>query len=197
GVHPIVAYNLLLISGFWLSGIAVYLLVDRLTDSARAAFVAALIYATYAYRWDHYSHLELQMTHWMPLGLLALHRFIETRRWPYAIALGLAGAAQLYSAMYYAVFFVMYAMVIGIGLLLIHRPRVRQLVIPLVASAALAALIAIPLVRAFSAAEPMKGERGVSEISYYSAMPADYLRAPRRSVLWRSVMRRPAPERTL
>src|SRR6476660_3818221 len=73
GLHPVVVYNLLLVSAFWFSGIAVYLLVERLTASPRAAFVAGLIYACCGYRFDHYSHLELQMTQWMPLGLLALH----------------------------------------------------------------------------------------------------------------------------
>jgi len=197
GVHPIVAYNLLLFSGFWFSGIAVYLLVHRLTESARAAFVAGLVYACYAYRFDHYSHLELQMTQWMPLGLLALHRFIDTRRWPYAIALGLAGVAQLYSSMYYAVFFIVYAALIAIGLVVVERPPIRQLIAPLAASAVLAAVLAIPLARAFAAAEAMKGERGIEEISYYSAKPVDYLRAPKNSAVWRNVMRRPIPERTL
>ena len=49
GVHPVVAYNLLLMSGFWFSGFAVYLLVRHLTGSSRAAFVAALTYACAAY----------------------------------------------------------------------------------------------------------------------------------------------------
>ena len=34
GVHPVVAYNLLFLSGFWLSGVATYLLVERLTQLA-------------------------------------------------------------------------------------------------------------------------------------------------------------------
>src|SRR4029434_9264550 len=45
GIHPVVVYNLLLLSGFWVSGIAVYLLLMRLTGSARAAFVGGLVYA--------------------------------------------------------------------------------------------------------------------------------------------------------
>src|SRR5678815_574243 len=49
GVHPLVAYNLLLLSAFWFSGIAVYLLVVRLTESPRAAFVAGLAYACALY----------------------------------------------------------------------------------------------------------------------------------------------------
>jgi hypothetical protein len=105
--------------------------------------------------------------------------------------------AQLYSSMYYAVFFVVYAGVIGAGLLILHRPSLRRLVVPLLLSAAVAAIAALPLVRAFAAAEPMKGERPVGEIRYYSAVPDDYLRVNRYNVLWRNVLHRPAPERTL
>jgi hypothetical protein len=213
GIHPVVVYNLMLVSAFWFSGIAVYLLVERLTASPRAAFIAGLMYACCGYRFHHYSHLELQMTQWMPFALLALHLLIgrdpgsgiwdpesgirNPKRWWYALAFAAALVAQLYSSMYYAVFFVVYAALIGAGLLIVHRPSVRQLVLPLVASAALAAIAALPLVRAFAAAEPMKGERGTDEIRFYSAVPADYLRVNRYSILWRNVLHRPAPERAL
>jgi len=213
GVHPVVAYNLLLLSAFWFSGIAVYLLVERLTASPRAAFIAGLIYACCGYRFEHYSHLELQMTQWMPLGLLALHLLIgrgpgsgspksvggsqDWRRWWYALAFAAALAAQLYSSMYYAVFFVVYAALIGVGLLIVHRPSIRRLALPLVVSAAIAVIAAVPLVRAFVAAEPIKGERSEGEVRLYSAVPDDYLRVHRDSLLWRNVLHRPAPERTL
>ena len=206
GMHPVVVYNLLLLSAFWFSGIAVYLLVERLTTSPRAAFIAGLLYASCGYRFAHYSHLELQMTQWMPLGLLALHLLVardrgsgirDPSRWWYGLGLAIALVAQLYSSMYYAVFFCMYAALIGTGLLIVHRPSMRRLVLPLLVSGALAAMAALPLVRAFAAAEPMKGERGIGEIRYYSAVPDDYLRVNRYSVLWRNVLQRPAPERTL
>ena len=197
GVHPVVAYNILFLSGFWLSGIATYLLVERLTGSGRAAFVAGLTYACYSYRFEHYSHLELQMTQWMPLALLALHLFVSTgRRW-YAFAFGLAVVAQLYSSLYYAVFFLIYAAVIGLGLLQIHRQSIRRLVGPLASAGLVALVIALPLVRAFSAAKPIKGERPESEVAYYSALPADYLRAQQYSALWHNRLRPPRPERTL
>jgi hypothetical protein len=185
GVHPVVAYNLLLISGFWLSGIAVYLLVERLAGSSRAAFIAGLMYACCAYRFDHYSHLELQMTQWMPLALLALHSFITTGRWRAAIAFSLAAVAQLYSSMYYAAFFVVYAAIITFALLLVHRPPLKRLA-PLAIGAALAALLALPLDRTYTAAQPRKGERDVDEIALYSAVPSDYLRANPQSVVWRN-----------
>ena len=196
GVHPIVVYNLLLISGFWLSGIAVYLLVDHLTGSWRAAFIAGLTYACSAYRFDHYSHLELQMTQWMPLALLALHSFMRTGRWRTGIAFTLAAVAQLYSSMYYAAFFVVYAAIITLALVLVHRPPLKRLV-PLAIGGALAALLALPLERAFTTAQPQKGERDLDEIALYSAVPSDYLRANPYSVMWRNRLRPPMQERSL
>jgi len=197
GVHPVIVYNLLLLSGFWFSGIAVYLLVVRLTESARAAFVAGLVYTCALYRFDHYSHLELQMTQWMPLALLALHLFVTTRRWPYAVACALAAVAQLYSSMYYAAFFLVYAVVIGLGLLITYRPPLRQLLLPVAASGLLAALLAVPLARAFVAAEPIKGERGLNEVAQYSAVPSDYLRVSKINAVWSNVLRAPRAERAL
>ena len=212
GLHPVVVYNLLLVSAFWFSGIAVYLLVERLTASPRAAFVAGVIYACCGYRFDHYSHLELQMTQWMPLGLLALHLLVSgaqgagirapgpgmrSSRWLYAFAFAASLVAQLYSSMYYGVFFVVYAAAIGAGLLIVYRPSLRPLALPLLVSAALASMAALPLARAFSAAEPIKGERSLDEVQHYSAVPDDYLRVNRYSILWRNVLHRPAPERTM
>jgi len=197
GVHPVVAYNLVFLSAFWLSGLATYLLVERLTGSARAAFVAGLTYACASFRFDHYSHLELQMTCWTPFGLLALHRFLSTGRWTYAVACGLAAVAQLYSSMYFAVFFLLYATVVGGGLVLLRRPAIRPLLLPAAVSILLATAAVTPLARAFLAAQPMKGERGTTEVTYYSAEPADYLRANRFSAIWRDRLAGARPERGL
>lgn len=197
GLHPVVAYNLLFLSGFWLSGVATYLLVERLTGSPPAAFIAGLIYATYPFRLEHYSHLELQMTQWMPLGLLALHLFVTTGRWRYAIGLGLASIAQLYSSMYFAVFFLAYLVPIGAGLLLLHRPPIGRLVAPAAVAIVLAAAMVVPLARAFVAAQPLKGDRGAEEVLYYSAVMADYVHASKHSALWASSLPRAEPERAL
>ncbi|PYR64217.1 MAG: hypothetical protein DMF88_23580, partial [Acidobacteria bacterium] len=60
-----------------------------------------------------------------------------------------------------------------------------------------AALLTWPLARAFTEAEPMKGARGLYEIDFYSATPADYLRANRYNTLWHERLLPSAPERTL
>jgi hypothetical protein len=197
GLHPVVVYNVLLFAGFWLSGIATYVLVERLTGSARAAFIAGLMFACYSYRFDHYSHLELLTTYWLPVGLLALHSFVATSRWRFALALAGAAIAQLYSSLYYAIFFLVYASVIGAGLAAVHRPNLRRLSLRAAGAGALAVAMALPLILPFRAVQPFRGDRPRSEIEFFSARPSDYLRANKYSVMWRDRMLPPVPERAL
>jgi hypothetical protein len=184
GVHPVVAYNVLFLASYFLSAIATYSLIVRLTGSAQAGFIGGLIYGFYPYRFEHYSHLELQMTYWMPLALLALHRFAATFNVAPAIVLTLCVVAQLYSSMYYGVFFPMYAAVILGVLLWIARPAWRRLAVPLAIGATLAVVLAVPLARPYFAAQGAKGERDENTVTFYSAQPSDYFRAHPRSALY-------------
>jgi len=198
GMHPVYAYNVLFLSGFALSGIATYVLVERLTGSARAAFISAVMYGFYPYRFEHYSHLELQMTHWMPLALIWLHRFSETFKLRYAIAMALAAAAQLYSSMYYGVFFSLYSATVLGTLLLVSRPPRRRLLVPIAAALALAAALAVPLARPYLAAQAIKGERDRGVVMFYSAGPSDYFRAhPRSATYGGRLLEDRHPERAL
>jgi hypothetical protein len=197
GVPPAVSYNVLFLIAIWASGVATYLLVERLTRSPWSGFIAGLIYACYPYRFEHISHLELQMTQWMPLGLLALHLFVSTGRPAYAFALAMAVVAQLYSSMYYAVFFVVFASAVGLGLVLTQRPPIRRMVLPLAAAALAAAVVAAPLARAFVRAQPVKGDRDVDEIKFYSATFSDYMRPQPFSVWWKDVLPKAEQERAL
>ena len=88
------------------------------------------MFGFYPYHFEHYSHLELQMMQWMPLSLLALHRFLETRRVRYAMAAAVCAAAQLYSSMYYGVFFAIYAVVVLATLVATRRPPLKRMLAP-------------------------------------------------------------------
>jgi hypothetical protein len=184
GVHPVVTYNLLMLSGFLLSGITTYLLANRLTGSPRAAFVAAVIYGFYPYRFEHYSHLELQFTYWMPLALLALHRFAATAQLRDALLAALAVVAQLYSSMYYAVFFLFYGTAVFLVLAAARRLHPQTIAKPLAIAGALALVLAVPLARPYMAAQPIKGDRDVPAVTVFSATASDYLRAHYRSALY-------------
>src|SRR5262249_27342848 len=108
GVHPVTAYTLLMLSGIVLSGVTMYVLVKALTGQRAAAAVAGAVFAMYPYRWEHYSHLELQMAMWMPLALWGLHRTIAKGRLRDGIVTGIGYALQMLSSLYYGLFFAVY-----------------------------------------------------------------------------------------
>ncbi len=182
GLHPVIAYNLVLVCSFVASAFAMYLLVEHLTGSPGAAFISGLLFGFYPYRFEHYSHFELQMTYCMPLALLALHRFLTTARVRNAVAAGLLFAAQLYCSMYYAVFFTFYVGAVLAIVALLDPPPVRKLLGPAAIAGALALLLAWPLARTYSDAH--LGDREVPTVSFYSATASDYLRAHERSAMW-------------
>jgi hypothetical protein len=184
GLHPVIAYNVLFLSAFLCSALATYLLVERLTGSSRAAFLSALIYGFYPYRFEHYSHLELQMTYWMPLALIWLHRFSTSLRLRDALVVAVFTAAQLYSSMYYGIFFALYASAVLGTLWLVSRPERRRLLVPVASALVVAIVLAIPLARPYLAAQGVKGDRDEGAVRVYSAWPSDYLRAHPRSATY-------------
>jgi hypothetical protein len=197
GLHPVVAYNILFMSGFVLSACAMYLLAAHLTGSPRAAFVSAILFGFYPFRFEHYSHLELQMTMWMPLALLAIHRFLRTQQMKYAIAAALAVVAQLYSSMYFGVFFCLYLVPVTALLWLISGAPIRRISRGAAVAAVLAAALAIPLARPYVAAQSRKGERDSHVVLEYSATLKDYVSPNIRSLAWDGVLPHPDPERGL
>jgi hypothetical protein len=176
GLHPVLVYNMLLLASFPATGIATYFLVARVTRSAPAAFAGALFYMFHPYRFEHFSHFELLMTMWMPLALLAMIRFGETLRWTWAIAAAIVLAAQLYSSMYYGVYFPFYAAAVVGVLAVLQRWPWRRLIGPAVLSGAVALALAAPLSRPYLAAQTIKGDREAFAVYFYSADLSDFLR---------------------
>jgi hypothetical protein len=179
GLHPVVAYNLLLLSAFVLSGIATYVLARSFGWGAIAAWTSAIIFAIYPFRLDHYSHLELQMAQWMPLALLATHRLMMAGGWRYVALTALALGAQWYSSMYYAVFLSVYVAVFALVLAVSWRQSRRFWLA--VGAVVLGAGLALPLARAYSTSAQ---ERPLGAIENLSATPADYLQPTAKSALY-------------
>jgi hypothetical protein len=128
------------------------------------------------YRLEHYSHFELQMTMWMPMTLMVMIRLGETHRIRYALLAGALAAAQLYSSMYYGVYFPFYAVMV-IGFLgVVWKWRWRRLIGPAAIGAAFAIGLAVPLARPYIAAQAMKGDRDTAAVEFYSADLSDFFR---------------------
>ncbi len=81
GASGVYIYNVTLLVTFALSGFFMYLLARRLTGSTGAAVVAGCVYAFSGYRALHLAHAHLLATQWLPLSLLALHRYVERPTW--------------------------------------------------------------------------------------------------------------------
>jgi len=198
GVHPIVVYNLVFLSGFALSGVGVALLVRRLTGSAGAALVAGLVFAFPPYRIDHYAHLQLQQTQFIPLALWAFHRLIDADRVRDGVLLGACVAGQMLSCLYYGLFLVPYMAVVCGTMLVAERSMPRQRLLALAAAAIVLAAATVPAGRAYLGARAVVGERGRQEVADGSARLRNYLAPPEVNAVYGAAFNRfTDPERRL
>jgi Dolichyl-phosphate-mannose-protein mannosyltransferase len=196
GLHRIVSYNVMILSAFVLSGLAMFLLVRSLTGRIEAALVAGALFTVYPYRLEHLSHLELQMTMWSPLALWGLHRTLERGRWRDGLFTGIAFAFQVLSSLYYGAFLAAYMTVMGLALWIGRRFPVRPLK-PLVAGAVVAGVLVAPVGAAYLANKPMMGDREIATVGFYSAIGPDYLNAHHTSLIYRTWSHEPQPERQI
>ena len=110
--NPVTAYNVAFLLTFPLSGLAAYLLCFELTRRRDAAWVAGLAFAFAPYRMDQLAHIQVLSSYWMPLGLVALHRFYRDgrNRWliMFAIATLMQGLCNGYFLLFYPVLVVLW-----------------------------------------------------------------------------------------
>ena len=131
---------------------------------------------------------------WMPLSLLALHRFMATGKARYAALAALFAVAQLYSSMYFAVLYLWVAAVVFAILWMLTRPESRQIVRGTILAGVLGAAMVFPLARAYP---PRTYRSDRSEVAVYRADLSDYLHAHSRSAFWGDKLPGAKPERAL
>jgi hypothetical protein len=196
GLHRLVAYNIVFLSGGVFSGVAMYYLARALTGRRDAAWVSAAIFAMHPYRVEHFAHLELQMTMWMPVAVWALHRTLASGRLRDGLATGAAFGAQFLSALYYGTFLIPIMFVIG-GCLWIARGFPLKPLRALLAGAVLAGVMFAPVFAVYLKTKPYMGSRPVATVGFYSAEGPDYLKAHYRSGTYGWLSKDAKPERSL
>jgi hypothetical protein len=182
GVHQVLVYHMIFFLAIVLSGYTMFLLVRALTASTGSALIAGLLFAFCLFRFLHFSHLELQVAHWIPLALFAFHRTVVTGQLRYGLLTGLAIALQALSSLYYGMFFVVFLTVLVAALWVSRHLSILTIVRPLSAGAALAALLVLPLTMPYWANRGTLGDRGAGEVQHFSAKPSDFLAAPANSL---------------
>ena len=191
--NAVAAYNLTLLAGYVLCGLAMFALVKRITGSAAAAFLAGAAYAFAPYRAPQLSHIQVGIAFWAPLALLGLHQYLETgrRRWLtlFGLCWMLQGAANLYYLVYFSV-------LVGLWVLwFVVAPRRWRDLWPIAATLAVAALPLLPIVARYRAAHEHYGlSRPYTEIIGFSADIAAVFCASSHLDVWGSLQIACRPE---
>ncbi len=103
--NPLLAYNLVFLSTFVLSGLGAYLFVRELTGSRIGGLVAGALFAMNDFRTTSLSHLHTLSAHWVPFALLGVLVFARSGS---RLALALAAACVIAlnaSSGYYMLYF--------------------------------------------------------------------------------------------
>ena len=79
GWSAITVYNVLVLIGFTLSGVAMAAVVERWTGSRRAGVIAGLAYAFNAHTLVRFGHMQALHVQFLPLALAALHDLVDLR----------------------------------------------------------------------------------------------------------------------
>jgi hypothetical protein len=185
GMRPVLVHNLVLLAGIIFSGSGMFVLARRLTGSTAAGITAGVIFAFAPYRFEHYMHMELQWTVWVPWTFWALHRTLESGRRRDGALVGLFVALQFMSSIYYGAFLAALLAVVGVLLLITLRgPRLRNSVIALAIGAAVALALVAPYALQYAITKKRVGGRPAEQVLMFSAKPSSYTVATETNLLY-------------
>lgn len=138
-------HNVIFLITYVLSGFFTYLLVRALTGSTAGGLVAGCAFAFSVFRMTHSIHLHLLGTQWLPLALLALHRYLGEPSLRRLLVLTASGLLVALSSWHMALLGgPMLALASGLILAADRRPPWRRIV-ALAAAAAVVALCLLPI----------------------------------------------------
>jgi len=169
---PMLGYNLALLLSLVASGLAVHLLVRRVSDDPLAGFAAAVFFAAGAHRWIRLAHLQSQVTVFLPLALWAFDLWLDRRTLKRALLLGAMLALQGLSSVYVGA---ITAMAVSIAAALAAWRLTWGERARLLAGFAFAALCLVPVGRAYLRMRAFEGmEWTLADIANYATTLESY-----------------------
>lgn len=107
GAPPVAVHNIIFLASIPAAAIAAHALARYLTGRQDAAMIAGVAFGFSPYRVAQLPHLQMELACFMPLTLLALHKYVDDRRSRYLIIAGtcwlLNGLTSGYFLMFFAV----------------------------------------------------------------------------------------------
>jgi hypothetical protein len=182
--NPVLVYNLLLLGGIVSSGLGMFVLARHLTGDPDAALVSAVVFTLIPYRIEHFMHLELQWTAWMPLAFWAVHRTIEERTLWWGLVTGVLLWLQVVSCVYYGAFLGVMVAALAALLMLRHPQLGRRAIVPLGLAALVAGLLTLPYALPYIENSRLLGARDPAEVATFSAQIDSFFLTPQQNWLW-------------
>jgi len=175
GAPPVLVHNVVLLAGIVLSAAGIAVLARSLTGSLTAGVTAGVVFAFAPYRFEHYAHMELQWTVWIPWTFWALHRTLQTGARTFGALTGVFLWLQLMSSIYYGVFLATLTGLVAVLLLCgLREPRFKRALAALAIGAALALVLAAPYVSVYLDTKAEVGGRSEQQVLTFSAPPSSY-----------------------
>jgi hypothetical protein len=178
---PVLAYNLLLLAGFTLTGLAAYAAALSWTRDRPSALIAGSLFAFNTHTLTRMAHLQAIHAYGLPLAILFADRLIRQPRVSTALGLAAAMSAMVYTSGYLVVFAVF---AVAVALLIraaewLSNPR--AVLGGFVLAAAVTAVVALPVAMAYRRAATEHGMvRSLDNVRQFSASPGGYLAATSR-----------------
>jgi F5/8 type C domain-containing protein len=168
GAEPIAAYNVLFLVSFPLCAMAAHALGHTLTGRHDAAALAGLSFAFNPFKTSHLPHLQIQWAFWMPLALMALHRYASGGSWRWLVLFAAMWIGQALSNGYFQLFFPVLLGLWTVWFLASRRelPRLAAVAAAWVLGSIVLLPVAIPYLRLH---EQLALRRGSLEILQFSA----------------------------
>jgi hypothetical protein len=175
---PVLAYNLLLLAGFTLTGLAAYAVALSWTQDRPSALVAGSLFAFNTHTLTRMAHLQAIHAYGLPLALLFADRLIREPRVSAALGLAAAMTATVYTSGYLVVFAVI-AIAVALFIRVAEWSRHPRAVLGGFAlAAAITAVVALPVAMAYRRAATEQGMvRSIENVRQFSATPQGYLAA--------------------
>lgn len=175
----LVGLNVSVLLTFILSGYGMYLLVTTWTGNRWAGLIAGILFAFSPNRFGRLNHLELLVTQWMPLALLALHWTLTRPGLRYPFLFGLFFNFQTLSGFHYSLNLTIACALLVLVYVLSGRVYWRwSLGLAAVLSVLVTLLINWPIWQVYLRfSDAMGAVRTPGEVRIYSAAFTDYLTA--------------------
>jgi hypothetical protein len=119
-----IAFNVIVLASFVLSGIGAYRLALYVTGSGAGALLCGFIFAFMPFRFLNMSRLHVLATELLPFFVLALIRLLDQPSWRRAFALGAWLSICFYTSLEYALYLCIFS-----GLMLVYRVGTGSVVV--------------------------------------------------------------------